>query len=77
MSEAEVEMECLAIDRRKTDAVLALLASITEGPQEAYSVLCVCIHRINFEFCEKPISIDDLAEGVRVSMHSIKGHRAQ
>ena len=59
------------VDRVKTDAVLALLYTCTEGPGEAYAILIACIHRLNFDMCESPISIDELVAEISMSLRSV------
>lgn len=59
------------VDRVKIDAVLALLYTCTEGPSEAYAILIACIHRLNFDMCESPASINELVAEVGMSLRSV------
>lgn len=59
------------IDGRKAGAVLALLNSTTQGPREAYAVLCTTIWMLNFQFTDDPVHIDQLCNEVEQSLRSI------
>lgn len=71
----EADMTYEKIDRTKTDAVLKLLLHIAEGPREAYGILTVCIHRLNFEMNDTPASVDLLCAEVAATLRSITDER--
>lgn len=65
------------IDASKAAVLLSALMAITEGPREAYGVLCLAIHIMNFEISENAVSVDQLAAEVSQSLRSIERHNAQ
>lgn len=71
------DMQSQIVDKQKSDAVLAMLVSATEGPREAYAILCLTIRRLNDEFCDEPSSIDQLCEEIAISLRSITRHISQ
>lgn len=63
------------IDKAKTDTILALLLMMTSGPAEAYGILAVCIHRLNFEMIDNPADIDALCTEITMSLRSVTDAR--
>jgi hypothetical protein len=59
------------IARVKTDLVLGVLSSIAAGPREAYGILCICIHQLNFEISDEKADIDQLCAEVAITLRSI------
>lgn len=69
------EMSTETIDGAKASAVLQMLVLTTEGPREAYAVLCAAMWALNFEMSSEPSSIDELCEEVSRSLRSIVDHK--
>jgi hypothetical protein len=63
------------VDVLKSDAVMALLKGIAEGPAEAFAILVTCIYRLNFEFTDTSVSIDDLVAEIGQTLRSVSPHR--
>ena len=60
------------INLAKAAAVIEALFPITEGPREAYGVLCLAIYYLNFHLSDEPIPIDQLVREVGQSLYSIQ-----
>lgn len=56
----------------KAGGLLYALTQMTEGPKEAYGVLCLAIWLLNFEISENTVSIDELCDEITQSLRSIK-----
>lgn len=71
------EMSPETIDKAKAALIIKGLTTITEGPREAYGVLCLAIYLLNFEINEITVSIDELIDEVGQSLRSIRKHGTQ
>lgn len=71
------EMSPETIDKAKAGLIINELFTLTEGPREAYGVLCLAIYILNFEVSDIPVAIDQLADEVGQSLRSIKKHGTQ
>ncbi len=71
------EMSIDTIAAQKAHAILNHLLGNTEGPREAYGVLVLAIYMINFDFADNPCTVDELADGVALSIRSIRKHGTQ
>lgn len=69
-------MSTESIDASKAAGILNALFLTTEGPKEAYGVLCLAIYLLNFDISDTPVSIDQLADEVSRSLKSIQAHKS-
>lgn len=67
-----IEMENEQISLQKSDALMSVIVTNTEGPREAYALLCSAIWRLNFELSEEQVNIDQLCEEVGLTLRSIR-----